>query len=121
MWISKNMASDRAAAPAVTGVSDESVDARISSFTSGGKGRNALVMPAGMISLPEKNKKIVTIATEEGTVCLGVEPGHFGGEIEPGEVLLFSSGEASVRLKKDGSIRIYCTAIYINDTEVTPE
>ncbi len=119
MWLSKSIASDKTTAPAVTGVADGSIDARISSYTSEGKGRNALVMPAGMLSLPEKNEKVVTILTEEGAVCLGVKPGYFGGEIEPGEVLLFSSGNASVRLMRDGSIRIKCTSLYINDTEVT--
>ena len=119
MWISKNMAEDKETAAAAVGIARGSTDARISSVTAGGKGRNALVMPAGMLSLPEMNEKEVNITTEEGTVCLGVEMGYYGGDIEPGEVLLFSSGEASVRLKRDGSRCIYCTGLYINDEEVS--
>ena len=42
MWISKNMAEDKETAAAAVGIARGSTDARISSVTAGGKGRNAL-------------------------------------------------------------------------------
>ena len=67
--------------------------------------RVPLVAPAGIYWLPAQGARSVVVQSSGGAVCAGVitQP---PGELEPGELMLCSSGGASIVLKNDGKVLI---------------
>ena len=65
--------------------------------------------PFGIISVPPVGAKAVVTPTEQGFIYTGVI-GQIA-ELEPGELMLYSSGGANIVLKNDGQVLINGTSI----------
>lgn len=61
-------------------------------------------MPYGIASIPPKNECAVVLPLEDGEVSLGVLTDTDG--LQEGELMLSSSGGASIVLKNDGRVLI---------------
>ena len=60
--------------------------------------------PWGIAYLPPNTAKTVVVGTASGNVCIGAMTQE--KEIAPGELMLFSSGGASIYLKNSGEVVI---------------
>ncbi|HHV31051.1 hypothetical protein [Caproiciproducens sp. LBM24188] len=60
--------------------------------------------PWGIAFAPPAGARAVLVKTESGTACIGVVGDH--REIQPGELLLYSSGGAEIYLKNSGEVVI---------------
>ena len=60
--------------------------------------------PYGVKSLPPAGENAVGVVSGEKTFCLGVEIDPKG--LQPGELVLFSSGGAKITLTRDGKIQM---------------
>ncbi len=100
----------------VSGRIVNSADRRIAASVVHGTGQCAIVSPGGMMYLPAAQDEAVVAAGDTESLCLGIKMMDNPYRIEPGEIVLFSRGGASVILKNDGSIHLNGT-IYINDHE----
>lgn len=67
-----------------------------------------LSLPFGIVAIPKEGTKGVVIPTENGYVCSGTIPDNI--ELDPGEVMLYSWGGASIILKNNGQVLINGTA-----------
>ena len=65
--------------------------------------------PFGIISVPPIGAKAVVTPTEQGFIYTGVVEQN--SELEPGELMLYSSGGANIILKNDGQVLINGTAL----------
>lgn len=92
-----------------------SADRRIAANAVHGTGQCVILSPGGMMYIPLPQEEVVVMDGDTEPLCLGVKMLHNDHHIEPGEVMLFSNGGASVILKNDGSIRLNGT-VYINNT-----
>ena len=64
-----------------------------------------LIAPAGIAYVPSVGSPTMVIDGAGGAVCLGViAPSQ--SELEPGELMLYSSGGASIVLKNNGKVLI---------------
>ena len=54
--------------------------------------------------MPTLGEKSIVLPTSTGDICLGVLAGNL--DLEPGELMLCSSGGASILLKNDGYVYI---------------
>ena len=70
--------------------------------------------PYGIKSLPPAGENAVGVAAGEKVFCLGVEIDPEG--LQPGELVLFSSGGAKITLTRDGKIQLE-GRVFINGTE----
>lgn len=72
------------------------------------------VSPYGIAWVPVEGARTVVLPTEDGGVSLGVlgygNPPQ-GVSLSPGELMLYSSGGASIVLKNDGSVLINGKAV----------
>lgn len=77
----------------------------------GSERRNAVVFgPAGYIWQPELGQEVLVLKTGEGYCVAGARSG------DPGEIVVRSSGGASVALHRDGSIDLTGTVLRFNGT-----
>ena len=67
------------------------------------------VAPFGIVSIPPVGEKAVITHTENGFVYAGVPACE--NDLEPGELMLFSRGGASIVLKNNGQVLINGKAI----------
>ncbi len=111
MWISKNIISQNDGISASSGKVGHSTNLRVSAVSGNGTGQLIMMTPPGIYSLPTGNQPSVVLQTKNGPVCIGMRMGAFSGVIEPGEIILRSSGGAEIRLSNDGNV-------YINGREV---
>ena len=70
--------------------------------------------PYGVKSLPPAGENAVGVVSGEKTFCLGVEIDPKG--VQPGELVLFSSGGAKITLTRDGKIQLE-GQVFINGAE----
>ncbi len=63
-----------------------------------------LSLPFGFIAKPKEGTKGVVMSTENGYICSGTIPDNI--KLEPGEVMLYSWGGASIILKNNGQVLI---------------
>lgn len=63
-----------------------------------------VVSPYGIVAVPPKGTKAVVLPTGNTAVCLGTP--QKVENLKEGEVMLFSSGGASIVLKNDGRVLI---------------
>ena len=70
--------------------------------------------PYGVKSLPPAGENAVGVVSGEKTFCLGVEIDPKG--LQPGELVLFSSGGAKITLTRDGKIQLE-GQVFINGAE----
>ena len=68
------------------------------------------VSPGGFAYMPVTGEKTVVISGEDGAMCLGVfaQPSE---HLQPGELMLYSAGGASIVLKNDGRVLINGRAV----------
>ena len=64
-----------------------------------------VALPYGIAYAPPVGCRSVVLPTEAGNICLGVI-GEKRDDLEPGELMLTSSGGASIVLKNDGRVLI---------------
>lgn len=69
-----------------------------------------VALPYGIAYKPAVGSRSVVLPTEAGTICLGVL-GEAHDELEPGELMLYSAGGASIVLKNDGRVLINSRAV----------
>lgn len=112
MWISRKIGKIKEPQGAVTGTVKGSTNVRLSTASVDGSGACSMVCVPGIISIPASGDRVIVLQTADGSVCLGVRVPHYDGTIEPGELLLQSSGGASIKLANNGKV-------YINGQEVT--
>lgn len=67
------------------------------------------VSPFGIISVPPIGSKAVVTQSEHGFIYTGIINNET--ELEPGELMLYSSGGANIVLKNNGQVFINGTAI----------
>lgn len=63
-----------------------------------------VVAPYGVVYIPPLNEKSVVLPTEKYTACIGVIAPQV--DLEPGELMLYSKGGASIVLKNSGQVLI---------------
>ena len=76
-----------------------------------------IVSPGGMMYIPQQNDEAVVISNDAEQLCVGVKVINNFYDIDPGEIVLFSSGGASVYLTNDGKVYID-GEVYINGTRL---
>lgn len=64
-----------------------------------------IAAPYGIAYVPPVGDRSLVLPTEAGNVCLGVIT-DASADLQPGELMLYSAGGASVVLKNDGSVLI---------------
>ncbi len=69
-----------------------------------------VAVPYGIAYKPAVGSRSVVLPTEAGNICLGVL-GEACDELQPGELMLYSAGGASIVLKNDGSVLINGRAV----------
>lgn len=67
------------------------------------------VFPYGVVSVLPEGESAVVLPLKDNRLCLGTLPDN--KELEPGELLLYSKGGASILLSNDGKV-------YINGKEI---
>lgn len=68
-------------------------------------GKVPLIAPAGISYVPTAGSATMVVEGAGGAVCLGVIA-PLQAELEPGELMLYSAGGASIVLKNDGKVLI---------------
>ena len=63
-----------------------------------------VVSPYGVVAIPPKGTSAVVLPTGNTAVCLGTPQKNT--DLQEGEIMLFSSGGASIVLKNDGRVLI---------------
>lgn len=69
-----------------------------------------VALPYGIAYAPPVGSRSLVLPTEAGSVCIGVI-GEIGGDLAPGELMLYSAGGASIVLKNDGRVLINGRAV----------
>ncbi len=77
-----------------------------------------LASPYGIAYNPPNGETAVVIPTETGNLMMGIST-VIQENLQPGEVMLFSGGDAKILLNKDGKIFI-TGKVYINNKEIVP-
>ena len=66
--------------------------------------------PYGLVYVPPVGSRSLVLPTDAGSICLGVIDA-VPNDLQPGELMLRSSGGASIVLKNDGSVLINGRAV----------
>jgi len=110
MWISGYITGNsfRASAPSVGEVSSSGNRVSVSSTAE----HRAIdtAAPGGIAYVPRLGDSSVVLPTESGDVCIGVIA-PLPQPLEPGELMLYSAGGASIVLKNDGRVLINGRAV----------
>ncbi|MBR1534997.1 MAG: phage baseplate assembly protein [Ruminococcus sp.] len=69
-----------------------------------------VVLPYGIAYAPPVGSRSVVLPSEAGNLCLGVL-GEKQNDLQPGELMLYSAGGASIVLKNDGRVLINSKAV----------
>lgn len=104
MWITNYIAKERSSNPVsgeITYGSAEKADV----FASGEYNNMRVISPYGIIYNPPVGTTGVVLPTENGNMLLGV-CNEEKADLKPGELMLFSSGGASIVLKNNGTVLI---------------
>ena len=104
MWITNYIAKERSSNP-VSGQITYGSAVKADVFASGEYNNMRVVSPYGVIYNPPVGATGVVLPTEDGNMLLGVCPKE-NVELSPGEIMLFSSGGASIVLKNNGKVLI---------------
>ena len=100
-----------------TGKIKNSADRRGAASAVNGKRQFAIVLPAGIDSIPKQNDDAVMLYEGGEQLCIGVRSLDNSFQIQPGEVAVYSAGGASIELHNNGNI--YSTGrVYINGEEI---
>ena len=104
MWITNYIAKERSSNPVsgeITYGSAEKADV----FASGEYNNMRVISPYGIIYIPPVGTTGVVLPTEGENMLLGV-CNEEKADLSPGELMLFSSGGASIVLKNNGTVLI---------------
>lgn len=118
MWITRNLLKENNDSPASVSIVGSSADVSVSAASEKGTEHCAMVVPAGMISVPMSDDETVLLETKDCPVCLGVKIGYYGKPYSPGEVILFSRGGSTILLDNQGDIHITAGHLYLNGEEI---
>ena len=66
--------------------------------------KTPIAAPCGVAYIPPEGERSVVVATPDGEVCMGTISPDKG--LEPGEIMLFSKGGATLKLSNDGNVYI---------------
>ncbi len=106
MWLTSFMAKNTkdkktASAGSVTGVKGGrvEVDASLRQLNL------PIVSPYGVVYVPPVGEQAVLVSTDAGDACIGVITKEYN-DLKQGELMLCSSGGASIVLKNDGTVLI---------------
>ena len=116
MWIPKNVnavsSNKKPYAAAVQSANSESI-------CTNGSENVPLLMPYGVAGVPPEGTIVLAVPLENNTVIGGVIVKDFS-QLQPGELMLYSLGGASIVLKNNGDVIINGTVFEGNSTaEVT--
>jgi phage gp45-like len=109
MWITSYISKDKEKSPSFGEVSKSSVSTINFNGSSILNDVN-IVAPFGISYCPVSNSEGVVVPVQESTFMLGVKAG-IDDSLEPGELLLYSKGGASILLKNDGKVYVNGKAI----------
>jgi len=105
MWISQQMIAAQKAQPqAQLGAVTGNVQAGIVAQGAGEYRNLQAVAPYGIAYLPPDGAQAVIFVSDSGNICMGTLAENKG--IQPGEVMLYSAGGASIYLKNSGEVVI---------------
>ncbi|MGN0459319.1 MAG: hypothetical protein ACI4RL_02160 [Ruminococcus sp.] len=104
MWITNYIAKERSSNP-VTGEITGGSSVKADVFASGEYNNMRMAVPYGVIYNPPVGATGVVLPTERGNMLIGVCPDD-DIDLDPGEVMLYSSGGASIVLKNNGKVLI---------------
>ncbi len=76
-----------------------------------------IAAPYGIAYNPPHGEESVIVPLENSGICLGVKSKNTA--LSEGEIMIYSSGGASILLKNDGSISINAESVRINGREIT--
>lgn len=76
-----------------------------------------IAAPYGIAYNPPQGEESVIVPLESSGICLGVKSKN--SALAEGEIMIYSSGGASITLKNDGSISINAESVSINGREIT--
>ncbi len=96
-----------------SGTIKNSADRRIAASATNGTQQISIVSPGGMVYIPQQNDEAVVISNDAEQLCVGVKVINNYYDIDPGEIVLFSAGGASVHLTNEGKVLIEGD-VYIN-------
>lgn len=106
MWINEYMTGQPFVREnASTGEIRTARDGNVSVSSTRDYGALPLIAPAGVAYVPLSGSSAVVMDSAGGAVCLGVIVPQ-AGELEPGELMLYSAGGASIVLKNSGKVLI---------------
>lgn len=105
MWISKRITQQNknemgAISGEITGVQSETVNVQNSNEYR----EISTIAPAGIAYVPVEGAKTVVLPMADTAVCVGVITED--KNLQPGELMLYSAGGASILLKNDGTVWI---------------
>ena len=103
MWLMSYMTKNSLASPNAVKGDVQGNDGR-AVMSSGGHKDLAFCAPYGVFAIPPAGERAVVLPLDDGEVCLGVLAAADG--LSEGEVMLRSSGGASIVLKNDGRVLI---------------
>lgn len=100
-----------------SGLIRTSADRRVTATEGNGTGPCAIVSPGGMSYIPQPHEEAVVLTFGGQQLCVGVRvtKNEFG--VQPGELVLYSSGGASVHLKNNGQIHLR-GEVYLNGSKL---
>ncbi len=84
----------------------QGADRRIAANSANGTGQFALAAPSGIIYIPNADEDAVVVSTDSGQICIGVRIPYNTYNLNPGELMLYSAGGATIFLKNDGKVII---------------
>ena len=117
MWLASIMANKQGAELSVSKGSVRSAVAGSVEVDASRPLRNLPVaVPFGIVYVPPVGAEAVVATAESGEVCLGII-GEGSPSLKAGEIKIYSSGNSSVTLTKDGKVLIEGD-VYINGKEV---
>ena len=105
MWISRYLADNSFSSPRASVGEVSSSGKRVSVSASREHRSLPVAAPYGIIYVPPVGESSVVLPTDSGDVLVGVV-GNYPAELEQGELMLRSSGGASIVLKNDGRVLI---------------
>jgi hypothetical protein len=109
MWLTSYIAKNKEAVPSVGQVAENSQESL--SFNGSSLYKNVqMVAPFGISYCPDNNTEGFLLPVENENVMLGVKA-KIDSSLEPGELLLYSSGGARILLKNNGKVYINGKAV----------
>ncbi len=106
MWISRYVTENSFAKDSPSkGIVQSTAENKVSVRATNDHFSAPIAAPYGIAYVPPVGSRTLMLPTEEENVCIGVVGAAFG-DLQPGELMLYSAGGASIVLKNDGRVLI---------------